>query len=92
MREPEQVKAAIRAEIRAARRRMSEDEVRERSRAVIARLSPEIPDLYEHLASGMREGSLGELWPATKTRDEMKETYLRYMGKSAAARADRCKR
>lgn len=39
MREPEQVKAAIRAEIRAARRRMSEDEVRERSRAVIARLS-----------------------------------------------------
>ena len=36
----------------------------------------------------MREGALGELWPATKTRDEMKETYLRYMGKSAAAHAD----
>ena len=61
---------------------------RQEVKELIARLSPEIPDLYEHLASGMREGALGELWPATKTREEMKETYLRSMGKSAAAHAD----
>lgn len=66
--------------------------IRQEVKELIARLSPEIPDLYEHLASGMREGALGELWPATKTRDEMKETYLRYMGKKTAAHADRCKR
>ena len=62
--------------------------IRQEVKELIARLSPKIPDLYEHLASGMREGALGELWPATKTRDVMKETYLRYMGKSAAAHAD----
>jgi hypothetical protein len=29
----------------------------------------------------MRQGALGELWPAAKTRDEMRETYFRYLGR-----------
>ena len=54
---------------------------RQTIKELIARLGAEIPDLYDHLAAGMRENSLGELWPASKTRAEMRETYLRYMGK-----------
>ena len=55
--------------------------VRQDAKELIARLAPEIPDLYDHLAAAMRKGALGELWPAAKTRKEMKETYFRYMGK-----------
>ena len=56
------------------------DTIRQSVKALIARLEGEIPTLYAHLAAGMREGALGELWPRTKTRDEMRETYYRYMG------------
>ena len=35
--------------------------------------------LYEHLAAGMRQSSLGDLWPGTKSRDEMKIIYDQYM-------------
>ena len=55
--------------------------VRQDAKELISRLAPDIPDLYDHLASAMRKGALGELWPAMKTRKEMKETYFRYMGK-----------
>ena len=45
------------------------------------KLEPGIPDLYDHLGSAMRKGALGELWPASKTRDEMRDIYFSYMGK-----------
>ena len=38
-------------------------------------------NLYNHLAAGMREGALGELWPASKTRKEMERTYRTFMQK-----------
>lgn len=55
--------------------------VRQDAKELIAKLAPAIPDLYDHLAAAMRKGALGELWPAAKTRKEMRETYFRYMGK-----------
>ena len=42
----------------------------------------ENPLLYDHLSAGMREGALGELWPATKTRKEMEKTYRAFMQKA----------
>ena len=35
----------------------------------------------------MRLGALGELWPAAKNREEMRDTYFRYMGKQSAPSA-----
>ena len=55
--------------------------IRQTVKELIASLSKDTPDLYDHLASGMRQGALGELWPAAKTRDEMRETYFRYLGR-----------
>jgi tRNA 2-thiocytidine biosynthesis protein TtcA len=46
---------------------------------LIVMLSKKNPLLYEHLAAGMRQSALGELWPPTKTRDEMKDIYMKYM-------------
>ena len=57
--------------------------MRQSVKELIPRLAAEIPDLYPHLASAMRYGALGELWPKAKNRDEMRETYFRYMGKQA---------
>jgi len=48
---------------------------RQTTKELIAALSKDNPLLYTHLASAMRKSSLGELWPAAKTRDEMRETY-----------------
>ena len=56
--------------------------VRQRVKELIAFLQDENPLTYDHLAAAMRKGSLGELWPAAKNRDEMRETYYRYMGKN----------
>lgn len=53
--------------------------IRQTVKELIVTLSKDNPALYHHLASGMRQGALGELWPRVKTRDEMKETYFRYM-------------
>ncbi|MBR4696801.1 MAG: tRNA 2-thiocytidine biosynthesis protein TtcA [Selenomonadaceae bacterium] len=53
--------------------------MRQKTKELIAELGRDNPLVYDHLASAMRKGSLGELWPAAKTRDEMKETYYRYM-------------
>lgn len=55
--------------------------IRQTVKELIPKLARDIPDLYPHLASAMRFGALGELWPAAKTRDEMRDTYFRYMGK-----------
>jgi tRNA 2-thiocytidine biosynthesis protein TtcA len=38
------------------------------------------PNVYTHLLSAMREGKHIELWPKVKSRPEMHELYLRYMG------------
>ena len=55
---------------------------RQTVKELIAHLSAENPNLYNHLAAGMREGALGELWPASKTRKEMERTYRAFMQKS----------
>ena len=52
---------------------------RQAVKELIAHLSAENPNLYNHLAAGMREGALGELWPASKTRKEMEHTYRAFM-------------
>ena len=54
--------------------------VRQTVKELIASLGKDNPLLYDHLGAAMRQGALGELWPAAKTRDEMRETYYRYMG------------
>lgn len=54
--------------------------IRQTVKELIAKLGDDIPDLYDHLASGMRLGALHELWPAAKNRDQMRETYFRYLG------------
>ena len=53
--------------------------IRQETKERIARLSAENPLFYDHLAAAMRQSAIGELWPAAKTRDEMKETYYSYM-------------
>ncbi len=47
---------------------------------LIASLGKDNPQLFSHLAAAMRQSSLGELWPAAKSRDEMRDTYFKYMG------------
>ena len=56
--------------------------VRQTVKELIASLGKDNPMAYSHLAAAMRKGALGELWPAAKTRDEMRETYYRYMGQT----------
>ena len=53
--------------------------VRQTVKELIASLEKDIPSLYPHLAAAMRTGALGELWPAEKSRAEMKDTYYEYM-------------
>ena len=55
--------------------------IRQTVKELIAKLENDvpIPDLYNHLASAMREGD-GELWPRAKNRKEMRETYFSYLG------------
>ena len=52
---------------------------RQRVKELIASLEAENPLTYAHLASALRENNVGELWPAAKTRAEMKETYRRFV-------------
>lgn len=54
---------------------------RQTVKELIAKLGKDNPTLFAHLAAAMRKGALGDLWPASKTRDEMRETYFQYMGK-----------
>ena len=55
--------------------------IRQTVKELIERLSADNPNLYNHLAAGMREGALGELWPASKSRKEMECTYRAFMQK-----------
>ena len=52
---------------------------RQAVKELIAKLCTDNPNLYHHLAAGMRESALGELWPASKTRREMEHTYHAFM-------------
>jgi tRNA(Ile)-lysidine synthase TilS/MesJ len=60
--------------------------IRQDVKELIARLEKEIPDLYDHLAAGMRQSALKELWPASKTRKEMQQTYFSYIYGNQASR------
>ena len=51
---------------------------RQRVKNLIAELQPTFPDLFSHLAAAMRKNSIGELWDAPKTRDEMRQTYYSF--------------
>lgn len=53
--------------------------IRQTVKELIQKLSVDNPQLYPHLAAAMRENAVGELWPAEKTRKEMKHTYCEYM-------------
>lgn len=53
--------------------------VRQTTKELITKLSQNNPLIYEHLASAMRENSVKQLWPASKTRKEMKEPYYSYI-------------
>lgn len=52
---------------------------RQNIKNLIATLGKDFPDLFEHLASAMRESSIGELWSAPKTLAEMRQTYFSYV-------------
>ena len=53
---------------------------RQTVKELIETLGKDNPQLFPHLAAAMRESSLGELWPASKNRKEMRDTYFKYMG------------
>lgn len=53
--------------------------VRQTVKELIASLEKDIPSLYPHLAAAMRTEAVGELWPAEKGRNEMRDTYYEYM-------------
>ena len=38
------------------------------------------PDLFNHLAAAIRKNSIGELWDAPKTRQQMRESYFELKG------------
>ena len=46
---------------------------------LIVSLEKTFPDLFAHLASGMRKSALGELWEAPKTRNQMRDVYYNYL-------------
>lgn len=52
---------------------------RQNIKNLIAGLSKNFPDLFEHLAAAMRESSIGELWQAPKSLAEMRQTYYSYV-------------
>jgi tRNA(Ile)-lysidine synthase TilS/MesJ len=43
---------------------------------LIVDLEKIFPDLFSHLAAAMRKNSIGELWDAPKSRNEMKAAYF----------------
>ena len=54
---------------------------RQNIKNLIAELSKNFPDLFEHLAAAMRESSIGELWDAPKSLAEMRQTYFSYVNR-----------
>ena len=51
---------------------------RQRVKELIRDLEKTFPDLFNHLAAAMRKNSIGELWDAPKTRDQMRQTYFSF--------------
>ena len=49
---------------------------RQRIKNLIVELEKSFPDLFSHLTAAMRKNSIGELWAAPKTRQQMRETYF----------------
>jgi len=49
---------------------------RQRVKNLIVELEKIFPDLFSHLAAAMRKNSIGELWDAPKTREQMRENYF----------------
>ena len=49
---------------------------RQQIKNLIVELEKTFPDLFSHLASAMRKDSIGELWDAPKTREQMRENYF----------------
>ncbi|MBR1806004.1 MAG: tRNA 2-thiocytidine biosynthesis protein TtcA [Selenomonadaceae bacterium] len=53
---------------------------RQRVKNLIVELEKSFPDLFNHLAAAMRKNSIGQLWDAPKTRQQMHETYFSFKG------------
>lgn len=51
---------------------------RARVKNLIRDLEKIFPDLFNHLAAAMRKNSIGELWDAPKTRQQMRRTYFSF--------------
>ena len=51
---------------------------RQRVKNLIHELEKDFPDLFSHLATALRKNSIGELWDAPKTRQEMRDTYFSF--------------
>ena len=51
---------------------------RQRVKNLIVELEKTFPDLFSHLAAAMRKDSIGELWDAPKTREQMRKTYFSF--------------
>lgn len=51
---------------------------RQRVKELIHDLEKDFPDLFSHLAAALRKNSIGELWDAPKTRDQMRQTYFSF--------------
>ena len=49
---------------------------RQRIKNLIVTLEKDFPDLFNHLAAAMRKNSIGELWDAPKTRQQMRNEYF----------------
>lgn len=52
---------------------------RQEIKELIATLGKNNPMLYSHLAAGMRESAIVELWPPQKNRYEMKDIYNKFI-------------
>lgn len=52
---------------------------RQEIKELIAKLSQDNSMLYAHLAAGMRENAVIELWPPQQNRNQLKEKYNAYM-------------
>lgn len=52
---------------------------RQEIKELIASLGEKNPLLYDHLAAGMRENAIVELWPPQQNRKQMKQKYDAYM-------------
>ncbi|MBR3498877.1 MAG: tRNA 2-thiocytidine biosynthesis protein TtcA [Selenomonadaceae bacterium] len=59
---------------------------RQRVKNLIGELEKIFPDLFSHLAAAMRKNSIGELWDAPKTREQMRAEYfaLKFGGSSCS--------